>query len=106
MATATIAEIRVVTGWAIATISNDDLTTLLGLASDYISAFSSGANSGIVKLSEIYLTAHLGELSLTGNQVSSSQGGVNASFAVPTRWYSAFKEVFEGTKTVQIKKVY
>lgn len=106
MATATIAEVRALTSWAVADISDANLTTLLNLASGHITDIITKGDSNTIKMAEIYLTAHFGQLRLEGNQVSMSQGGVSNTFATPTKWYQLYKETISGMRTSLIKKVY
>lgn len=110
MATATIAQVRLVTGWTTTEISNDDLTTLLGLASDEISAYApSGADSNLVKMAEIYKTAELGEMALKGADISSiSQGGTAITYnsASSSAWAIKCKEILSGLNKAKVKKVY
>ena len=50
------------------------------------------------ELASTFLTAHLGELKLQGNQISASVGGQSISFRQETVWMEMFKR-FIGTFT-------
>lgn len=101
-------DVRMLTGWSTATISDATVGSLITMSDGYIDALGiTGTTAQLSHLSSLY-AAHLGELNLRGNLNSFSSAGTNITFNADgeTAWLKTFNSVKNRYAGIQRNKVW
>lgn len=103
MAYVTKDKIRALTGIDTSTVSDNDMDTLIALADAQIDLKGGSPTSSQQELASLFLTSHLCEMKLQGNQISASIGGQGISFREKTIWYDMYEKII---KTITGTNIY